>query len=77
MIGDELRFNENQAILFIRESTLLSINALLVSTNHSVRRICAQISWDQVDHDVSFCHGSLGCFGSNVAYGVDKQIDDT
>ena len=30
----------------IYESTPLSINTFLVSSNHSLKRICYQVSWD-------------------------------
>ena len=43
----------NKHLLFTGESTPLSINTLLTSLNHSLIRICYQISRDQVDHRVS------------------------
>ena len=42
----------NLYILFISESTPFRINALLTSSNYSLKRIFYQISRDQIDHDV-------------------------
>ena len=55
-------------MLFIVESTPLTINTLLEQTNHSLKRICYEISWESRQEGLEINSGSKD---------VSSLVDDT